>query len=187
MARGRALPYRRGLGDLGEGIADDERSRLIDEFRSQAKLDLPVDVVTVLADTFVDFGDEYLDGGVLSWKPGEVERFMTDWVHRKVVLDEPEMEALPDVLAPWIEFALGHKGIEPADIAVVVAEVAESRDEYEGLREDESGQGVAAQLMRSMQSAGVDLGDKEAVAQAVSAFNAQRMAELAAETRDGAT
>ena len=84
-----------------EPLPDTERRALLDDFAAAHGESLGLDpgVVEVLADTFVDFGDAYVSQGVLGWSPGEVEVFMLDWVHRKVLLDAEAMEALPDVLA----------------------------------------------------------------------------------------
>jgi hypothetical protein len=48
-----------------------------------------------------------------------VERFMLDWVHRKVLLEPACVEPLPRVLARWVEFALSPRGLAPEHIAMV--------------------------------------------------------------------
>lgn len=182
LARGRSEAYKAQLEEW-HGIDDDERALLIDEFQARSDLGAPEDVVAMLADTFVDFGDGYLIGGVLAWKPREPERFLTDWVHRKVLLPDDAMGILPDVLKGWIEFCLGRKGLDPADIATVADEVDEARAEYERLRSDESPSSPHQAILRYLADNDVDVDDKDAVGNAVSAVNAMRLADLAAEAQ----
>lgn len=178
LARGRSEAYK---SMDWEGIDDDERALLIDEFQARSAFDAADDVVAMLADTFIDYGDGYLVGGVLAWKPGEPQIFLTDWVHRKVLLPDDAMEILPDVLKGWIEFCLGRKGLEPADIATVVDEVDEFRAEYDRLRSDHSARSPQQQLLRYLADNDIELDDKDAVAEAISVVNATRLAEQAAE------
>ena len=51
-------------------ISDDERRGLIESFVAGTDAAASEDVLRALADTFVDFGDGYLTGGVLAWSPG---------------------------------------------------------------------------------------------------------------------
>ncbi|MGL4175157.1 MAG: hypothetical protein ACRCSN_03690, partial [Dermatophilaceae bacterium] len=159
---------------------DDARRHLLDAFAAAhgAELGLDASIVEVLADTFVDFGDGYLDGGVLAWSPGEVERFLTDWAQRKVLLEDEVAAELPRVLRAWVGFALRRAGLAPEHIGPVVEAVDEfERDYLDGVAEGRSGTaGVAAELMAYLAERGVDLDDSGAVAQGVSAFNAERNA-----------
>lgn len=181
LARVRAEPYQQ-QSVRWEAIDDEERALLIEEFQARSAVDAPDDVVAMLADTFVDFGDGYLDGGVLAWKPGEPERFLTDWVHRKALLPEAAVVAVPDALKAWIEFCLGRKGLAPADIEVVADEVDRTREDYETLRRDQSEQSPQQQLLRYLTDNDVDPDDREAIGEAISAVNASRLARLAAES-----
>ncbi len=159
-----------------EPLPDSERRALLYDFAAGHGKSLGLDpgVVEVLADTFVDFGDGYVSQGVLGWSPGEVEVFMLHWVHRKVLLDAEAMEALPDVLAAWVAFALRRRGLSEEDVAPVVEAVEGLRDEYVEAAGD--ARGPAAQVMSRLLAAGVDLDDREAVADAVSAYNAEQLA-----------
>ncbi|HET7396905.1 MAG TPA: hypothetical protein VFJ94_00145 [Intrasporangium sp.] len=178
----RARPYAVEHG--APPIADDARRELLDAFAlhaAQVVPSVPAEVVEVLADTFIDFGDGYLPGGVLAWSPGEVERFLLDWVLRKVVLDPADWQALPDVLAAWVEFALRRRNLDEDDIAVVVATVGELTPEFRDAAGDESSFGPGAQVLRALQAQGADLTDRAALEQAVRAYNAGRLAEIAFE------
>lgn len=164
-------------------VPDAERRALLDDFAREhgAELGLDASIVEVLTDTFVDFGDGYIAGGVLAWSPGHVEVFMLEWVHRKVVMDDEAMEALPTVLKAWVRFALGRRGLVDEDIEPVVDAVEQLRDDYTEARSDAGG--PAAQLMSRLMAAGVDLHDSDAVAQAVSSYNAEQIARRALEER----
>jgi hypothetical protein len=157
-----------------EPLPDDERRRLIDEFAAEQTVEDDASVVEVLADTFVDFGDGYLHGGVLAWNPGEVERFLLDWVHRKVLLEPECIEALPAVLAAWVRFALLRRGLATEHITPVVDAVAKFADEFHDLSADGSIGGPAKEIVTRMLAEGVDLDDREAMDRVIGAYNAEQ-------------
>jgi hypothetical protein len=165
-------------------ISDDERHDLIESFVSENDVVAPEDVLRVLADTFIDFGDGYLPGGVLAWSPGEVERFLTDWVVRKVILDAEDRAALPAALRAWLVFALRRRGLQEQDIAPVIAAVEELADEFLDAFDDESAWGTGKQVMTALLERGVDLPDKDAVAAAVRAYNAEQLARRLQESME---
>jgi hypothetical protein len=161
-------------------LSDDDRRRLIDDFLTASDLD-DDDTVEILADTFIDFGDGYLHGGVLAWSPGEVEVFMLDWVHRKVVLDPECGQALPSVLAAWVAFALGRRGLLPQHIAPVVERVVDLEQQYVELASGGSA-GPAQEIAARLLAAGIDIGDKDAVDRVIGAYNAEQVARRAFES-----
>ena len=179
----RALAHWRTRGcrrdeDAYKPISDDERLDLIDGFLAEW-VDTPDTAdadIEILADTFVDFGDGYLHGGVLAWSPGEVERFLTDWVHRKVLFDPADAHAVPDALAGWVRFALQRRGLAEEHIVPVVAAVEELAAEYQRLGQDGDADGPAKELMRRIVAAGVDPTDHEAVDRVIGAYNAEQNA-----------
>jgi len=159
-----------------EPLPDDERERLLDEFGGQHGLDLDDDVVRLLADTFIDFGDGYLLGGVLAWSPGEVEHFLLDWIHRKVIL-EPEVQPhVPQALRAWVTFALTRRGLTSEHIAAVVDTVTELEDAYAEASTDSALHGPAKEITSRLIAAGVDLHDEEAVNRAIGEYNAEQIA-----------
>lgn len=159
-----------------EPISDEDRRQLIDDFTAAHPLDLDPAIVEALADTFVDFGDGYLHHGVLAWSPGEVERFMLDWVQRKVLLDPADVAALPAVLREWVAFALRRKGLAEEHIAPVVGAVDEFADDFAALETDPEQGGPAKQIMARLVAEGVDLADHDAVNQAIGSYNAEQLA-----------
>lgn len=159
-----------------EPLPDDERERLLDEFAGRHGLDLDDDVVRLLADTFVDFGDGYLHGGILAWSPGEVEHFLLDWIHRKVIL-EPEVQPhVPEALRAWVAFALARRGLKPEHIDPVVDAVRELEDAYAEASTDSALHGPAKEITSRLIAAGVDLHDEEAVNRAIGQYNAEQIA-----------
>lgn len=159
-----------------EPLPDDERRHLIDDFTAEQTAEDDTSIVEVLADTFIDFGDGYLHGGVLAWNPGEVSRFMLDWVHRKVLLEPECIDALPTVLDAWVRFALRRRGLAAEHIAPVLDAVAEAKDEFYDLSTDESAGGPAKEILTRVLADGVDLHDRDAVDRVIGAYNAEQNA-----------
>jgi len=159
-----------------EPLPDDQRRRLIDDFAAEQAVEVDAGIVEVLADTFIDFGDGYLHGGVLAWSPGEVERFMLDWVHRKVLLEPECLDALPTVLAAWVQFALHRRGLAAHHITPVVDAVAAARDEFHALSTDRSAGGPAKEILARILAEGVDINDRDAVDRVIGAYNAEQSA-----------
>jgi hypothetical protein len=176
----RALAHSRSrsfaVRSVPQPISDDERHDLIESFLAENDVVAPEDVLRVLADTFVDFGDACLRGGVLAWSPGEVEHFLTEWVVRKVVLDADDREALPEVLRSWLTFALRRRGLEHRDIAPVVAAVGQLEGEFRDAYDDESEWGMEEQVMTTLLARGVDVRDRDAVGVAIREYNAEQLA-----------
>jgi len=165
-----------------EPLPDDERRRLLDDFVGHHALDLDESVVRVLADTFVDFGESYLPGGVLAWSPGEVERFLLDWIHRKVILEPEVQHHVPQVLRAWVDFALTRRGLAREHIAPVVEAVTELEDDYAEALTDSARHGPAKEIVTRLMAAGVDLTDRDAVDGAIGEYNAEQLARRMLET-----
>ena len=158
-----------------EPLPDAERAALIEDFVSDAGL--PDDDVTrSLADLFIDYGDGYLRAGPLSWSPGAVMLFLTDWVPRKVALDAEQRAELPEALRQWLRFALTRRGVAVEWIDPVVAEVDACLPEFEEAYDDESSWGPAKAVAAELAKRDVDLDDHAAVEQAIRALNAEQLA-----------
>lgn len=160
-----------------DALPDDERTELIEGFRAEHGVELTLDPSTVdlLADTFVDFGAGYLPGGVLAWSPGEVERFLLDWIQRKVILEPEDSAAVPSVLRAWVQFALQRKGLSNTDIEPVVAMVDELTEDYLAAVDD-GPRGPAGELMARAMAQGIDLNDQDALGRLVAEYNAEQNA-----------
>jgi len=180
-AEHRALFRWRTLGHLREfewePIPDHDRQRLIAEFSEWQDTELDPQAVEMLADTFIDFGDGYLAGGVLAWSPDEVDRFLLDWAQRKVMLEPEVSAALPQVLEAWVTFALRRAGLDEDDVDAVADRVRELADEYHRLQEDDDAGGPAKQILSRLLEAGVDMSDRAAVDRAIGEYNAEMLAK----------
>ncbi|HYO85828.1 MAG TPA: hypothetical protein VES01_05135 [Dermatophilaceae bacterium] len=85
------------------------------------------------AELLLDFGEGYMNDP-MAWSPHWVTRFLLDFVPRSVAtLSEDDQEALPDVLARWVAFALSRRGVPERWIVPVVAAVQERRADFEEL------------------------------------------------------
>ena len=158
-----------------ESLPAARRQELIDEF--VAELDgLNETVARSLADLFLDYGDGYIPAGALAWSPGWVAVFLTDWLPRKAVLDAEQRVALPETLRRWLRFVLVRRGVEAGWIDPVVAAVEECLPDFVEAFDDEASWGPAKQIAAALAARGVDLTDRAAVEQAVSAYNAERLA-----------
>jgi hypothetical protein len=101
---------------------------------------------------------------------------MLDWVHRKVLLEPECIEALPAVLAAWVQVALHRRGLATEHITPVVDAVATFADQFRDLSTDGSIGGPAKEIVTRMLAEGVDLDDREAVEHVISAYDAEQNA-----------
>lgn len=158
-----------------QGLGDEERQRLIDDF--VAVSGLPDDEVTrSLAEEFAYYGDGYIAARPLGWSPGWVAMFLGDYLPRKVVLDAEQRAALPEALRRWVRFALDRRGVEARWIQPVVAAVDEYLPEFEENIDDANSWGLAKTVVAELEEHGVDMDDREAVEQGIRQLNAIRLA-----------
>jgi hypothetical protein len=177
----RAFMYAR-IGTLPEGGAgpDDEpevtpgeRERLLVDFldspdgRRWRKNDDARDVLELA----IDFGADYNHGGPLRWSPVVVERFMTDWLTRKVTCEPELFERVPDVLRDWVKFAGQRRGVPAAALREAVSAVDAFREEMLEVVNDPEAWGPAKTFAMAAQQAGVDLSDPDAVGAFVERHN----------------
>jgi hypothetical protein len=178
-ARLRAIPHApRAEGDW-EPMSDAAKEELIERFFADLELDLADDEATrEVIDACLWYGDSYLTGGPLAWSPEIIELFLLDWLPRKTVF-APEVQRLaPTVVYAWTGWAMTQAGVpkrwaqEAAQAALDLAE--EFLEQY-----DESELSPATELVRRIQEAGIDVHDKDAVDEIVSAYNAEQLARRA--------
>lgn len=166
------------LPDLAdwEPMADEERARLVEDFFGAATLE-DTEATRRVAELIVDYGEGYLDGGVLAWSPASVMMFLVDFLPRKVVLDATERRVVPSVLRAWLHHALPARGVSPTWVLPVVEAVDEYLPEFEEAFDDESSWGPAKQIVAELSARGIDLTDRVAVEAGIGAVNARRLAE----------
>ena len=111
-----------------------------------------------LARLCIDYAADYHDDA-LRWSPIVVELFLTDWLPRKVSLEDEEVERLPDVLRAWLRFVAEQRGFEERH----VGEMFDAVERYEaGFREamaDSERFGPAKSIARLMAADDVDFSD----------------------------
>lgn len=129
---------------------------------------------TDLARWFVDYACDYGAGDPLRWSPLAVELLLADWLPRKAILDQAEVEALPEVLRRFVRHAGRHKGLVDDLVAETLEAVDRFAPDFAAGMADEEAAGPAKQLCLEMRAAGVDLTDEAAV----DAFIAERNARL---------
>ena len=109
-------------------------------------------------------------------EPAEVGLFLSDWLPRKATLHLDERDALPKVLKQWVQFAVARRGVEQRWIDPVVEAVTEFTPDFEDAFDDESAWGPAKEIATALMERGVDLNDPNALEEALSAYNAERLA-----------
>jgi hypothetical protein len=179
----RALAWsrcREHLPDLPEPaeLTDTERERLLDRFTTISdNVGNDAEVVRLLAELFLDYGEGYIISGPLSWSPDQVMLLLTDWLPRKAILDADQRAALPDVLRRWITFALTERGIDPRWITPVLDAVNTHLPQFRAAFDDNTAWGPAKQIATALTERGIDLTNRQAVKDAIRALNAERLAQ----------
>jgi hypothetical protein len=110
---------------------------------------------------------------------------MLDWVQRRLLLEPECADALPIVLAAWVDFALRPSGLLPHDVAPVVEAVAALRDEFVDAAADRRLDGPASEMTARLVTEGIDLHDRDAVSDAIGAYNSEELARRLSESRAG--
>lgn len=163
-----------------ENLDDAYRAEALEAFRAlpdvQA-LDADPESIEYLVRLFLDYGEGYITAGHLAWSPGQVERFLADWLPRKATLDAGDRRALPDLLRAWVRFALHRRGVDEEWITPVVQAVDDSLPAFTEAFDDTSSWGPAKHLVTYLEQMGVDLSDREAVEDGIRAVNAHTLAQ----------
>jgi hypothetical protein len=175
LAWGLCREFTPGFADW-EPRPDADRAPLLDDFVSEVAGSPEPASVRVIADTCLDFGEGYLPE-LLAWSPEAVERFLLDYLPRKVVLDATDVAALPAVLRDWLRFCLRRRGVTDPWVEPVLAAVTDCESEFRAAMADGGSWGIGKQLLAGLVEAGVDPTDREALQGAISGYNARRLAE----------
>jgi hypothetical protein len=118
------------------------------------------------ADHIIDYGCDRDFRRPLRVSPDKVERFLLDWLPRKVVLSREEQEAMPHVLAAWVRWA-GHRGGLADDaITATLDAVFESMGTFARTYRDPESFGLDRELVYRL----LPDGDLEALARRTFAF-----------------
>ena len=137
-ARASALPTPPEPAEAEE-LTDEARQDLTDRFLSSpfaASLAARSDETTELVvDHLIEFRANHGEGDLLRWSPIVVEIALVDWLPRKAVLGEDEIDALPDVLRAFVSYAAAEKGLADDDLAeTLLSSIGSSRSSARTLR-----------------------------------------------------
>ncbi len=118
------------------------------------------------ADHIIDYGCDRDFRRPLRMSPVKVERFLLDWLPRKVVLTAEEQEAMPHVLAAWVRWAGHRSGMAGNAITATLDAVFESMGTFAQTYRDPESFGLDRELVNRL----LPDGDLEALARRTFAF-----------------
>ncbi len=108
--------------------SEEEVAALVEEFRSAGG---PVDdVAEAMVGLLVEYGQENLRNGLLSWTPDDVGVFLLEWLPDTVEMDAAAQAVALDVTKAWVRFALGKRGLEQRWIDLALEIPDEVADEF---------------------------------------------------------
>lgn len=158
-----------------EDMPPEERERLVTAYLAESGQP-DTSTIRYLAGLFLDYGVNYITTDALAWSPDRVWLFLADWLPRKAMLDADDRGELPEALRRWVRFALRRRGVEEPWVGPVVAAVDEHLAEFEEAFGDPAAWGPAKALAAELERRGVDLSDRAAAENAISAVNAENLA-----------
>jgi hypothetical protein len=146
----------------------DRRAMLAAEFLASDEAEDLSDrqAASTCADRIIDYGCDQDFRRPLRMSPSKVERFLLDWLPRKVVLGPAEQEAMPHVLAAWTRWAGHRTGMSGAAITETLDAVFESIGAFAKTYRDPESFGLDRELINRL----LPDGDLEALARRTFAF-----------------
>jgi hypothetical protein len=177
-ARASALPVPAEPPEFVEVSAAD-RVAVIERFlASTAATSLqPTETTTAVLENLIDFRQNHGEGDLLRWSPIVVEIALADWLPRKAVLSDAEIDALPDILRAYVRFAASEKGLADDDLLETLDAIDEFAPTFLDLSSDADSFGMGKRIALQMQADGVDMTDQAALSAWLEAFNARPIAE----------
>lgn len=161
-----------------EELSEADRDDVLDDFVASPEAGVLVDggadpeLIGELAFHILNFSLDYVYGESLRFSPVMVEIFCTSWAPRKALLDDDELDLLPDVLRSWIGFVGRRRGIPDSAMNGALDAVDRYEPTLRAEATDESNWGPAKLLARSLQAEGVDISDAKAVQTFIDRVNA---------------
>jgi hypothetical protein len=144
--------------DLAQSFLDSSHVRALDRSSPEAEAALQYAIRLLL-----DFAQDAPDTDPLRWSPAVAGLFMLDWVHRRAVLDDDDVAALPGVVRAWAAWAAEQRGT-PKQAAAATDEAIETMTpEFERLHRTGERRSSAASAMAKLLADGVDPADEAAV------------------------
>jgi hypothetical protein len=121
----------------------------------------------------IDYACDYQVGGPLRWSPVTVELFTADWLPRKLLADRATFEAVPNALNAWVRYAGRRRGIPEWAIERTAASIGDWTEEMLARFDRPESRGPTVEFLTAAQSAGLDLTDRDALANFVAGWNAR--------------
>jgi hypothetical protein len=155
-------------GPLLLSWSKDRRAMLAAEFLASDEAEDLSDrqAASKCADRIIDYGCDQDFRRPLRMSPIKVERFLLDWLPRKVVLRPTEQEAMPHVLAAWTRWAGRRSGMGSSAITETLDAVFESIGAFAKTYRDPESFGLDRELINRL----LPDGDLEALARRTFAF-----------------
>lgn len=175
LGRVRSLPAA-WVGEPRRVWSEPERQELVEGFvRSEEGRGAGIDedVVAVVTANAVDYLCDVGAGDPLRWNPVAVELFLVDWLPRKVMLDDDEIDAVPEVLRALILYGSGRAELGEHLVLDAVAAVDRFETDFRTAARDAGKFGPAKAFATAMRADAVDLTDEAAVRHWIDDFNAR--------------
>jgi hypothetical protein len=127
----------------------DRRAMLVAEFLASDEAEDLSDreAASRCADHIIDYGCEQDFGRPLRMSPAKAEKFMLDWLPRKVMLRPAEQHAMPHVLAAWIRWAGARSGHDKPAIGATLDAVYDSMGTFTKVYHDPASFGLEPALV----------------------------------------
>ena len=150
-ARVRTLPpaLRGGSAARRQAWRKDRRAMLVAEFLASDEAEDLSDreAASRCADHIVEYGCDQDFGRPLRMSPVKAEKFLLDWLPRKVMLTPAEQHAMPHVLAAWIRWAGHRSGLGEQAISQTLDAVFDSMGTFTRVYHDPASFGLEPALV----------------------------------------
>jgi hypothetical protein len=155
---GPPFPVAAEPGELTGAFLDSPAAQGLDRASDQAEA-----AVRYAARLILDFAQDSPDGDPLRWSPAVVGLFLLDWVHRRAVLDEDDVVALPPVLRAWTTWAAAQRGLPWSALEATHETIDTMAHEFARLHSTGERRGPAVDAVTRLLADGVDPDDETAV------------------------
>lgn len=101
-------------------------------------------------DRIIEYGCEQDQGRPLRVSPVKCERFLLDWLPRKVLLSPAEQDAMPHVLAAWVRWAGRRSGLSPQAVRAALDAVWDATGAFTEAYRDPTAFGLDRSLVHRL-------------------------------------
>lgn len=146
----------------------DQRAALVARFLASDEAEDLSDrrAASQCADHIVEYGCDQDFGRPLRVSPAKAEKFLLDWLPRKVVLSKADQEAMPHVVLAWTRWAGAQSGLPERAIAATQDAVFDAMRAFPAVYKDPASLGLEPDMVDRL----LPDGDLEALPRRVFAF-----------------